>query len=64
MSNTITIYHGSVSIIEQPEFGKGKPHNDYGLGFIARNRLTLQKNGLSVKTQTGTPTSMLWICQT
>ena len=43
MSNTITIYHGSVSIIEQPEFGKGKPHNDYGLGFYCTESLDLAK---------------------
>jgi len=29
----ITIYHGSSEIIKQPEYGKGKPYNDYGLGF-------------------------------
>ena len=29
----ITLYHGSAEIIEKPEFGKGKPYNDYGLGF-------------------------------
>lgn len=27
------IYHGSVNIIGKPVFGKGKPYNDYGLGF-------------------------------
>lgn len=43
MSNTISIYHGSVSIIERPEFGKGKPHNDYGLGFYCTESLDLAK---------------------
>lgn len=28
-----TIYHGSKSIIKEPQFGTGKPHNDYGQGF-------------------------------
>lgn len=28
-----TIWHGSDKIIERPEFGRGKPYNDYGLGF-------------------------------
>ena len=27
------LYHGSDKIIEKPAFGKGKPFNDYGLGF-------------------------------
>ncbi len=27
------IYHGSKNIIEKPEYGKGKPYNDYGRGF-------------------------------
>ena len=27
------IYHGSENIIEQPTYGKGKRHNDYGKGF-------------------------------
>ena len=28
-----TIYHGSISVIEKPEYGLGKRYNDYGLGF-------------------------------
>jgi hypothetical protein len=27
------IYHGSNHIIKSPQFGAGKPYNDYGLGF-------------------------------
>lgn len=27
------IYHGSKDIINRPEFNKGKPSNDYGMGF-------------------------------
>lgn len=27
------LYHGSENIVEQPAFGLGKPHNDYGRGF-------------------------------
>ena len=37
------LYHGSVSIIEQPVFGKGKRHNDYGLGFYCTQSLDLAK---------------------
>lgn len=35
--------HGSVSIIKQPIFGKGKLHNDYGLGFYCTQSLDLAK---------------------
>ena len=27
------IYHGSEHVVESPQFGLGKPHNDYGPGF-------------------------------
>lgn len=42
MSNLI-IYHGSNSIIERPIYGKGKPYNDYGLGFYCTEALDLAK---------------------
>ena len=35
------IYHGSKDIIEKPKFGKGKPYNDYGLGFYCTENLAL-----------------------
>jgi len=35
----ITIFHGSDKIIKVPEYGKGKPYNDYGLGFyVTKNK--------------------------
>lgn len=37
------IYHGSKNIIEVPVFGKGKPYNDYGLGFYCTEYLDLAK---------------------
>lgn len=37
------IYHGSKDIIENPKFGKGKPYNDYGLGFYCTENLALAK---------------------
>ena len=47
-----TLYHGSVSIIEKPEYGQGNPRNDYGLGFyctenteLAKEWACLNKNG-------------------
>ena len=39
----ITIYHGSVSVIAHPEYGKGKPYNDYGLGFYCTESLDLAR---------------------
>lgn len=39
----IVIYHGSENIIEKPEFGKGKPYNDYGRGFYCTEYIDLAK---------------------
>lgn len=41
MEDEITIYHGSISIIEKPIYGKGKIHNDYGLGFYTTKSFDL-----------------------
>ena len=43
MKNEITIYHGSEKIIKVPEYGKGKPYNDYGLGFYCTEYIDLAK---------------------
>ena len=33
------VYHGSPVVVEKPEWGKGRPYNDYGLGFyLTKNR--------------------------
>ena len=37
------IYHGSENIIKIPEYGKGKPYNDYGRGFYCTEYLDLAK---------------------
>ena len=37
------LYHGSSNIIEKPEFGKGNPKNDYGLGFYCTEHIELAK---------------------
>ena len=37
------IYHGSPLIIEVPEFGKGNPMNDYGLGLYCTEDIELAK---------------------
>lgn len=43
MKNELIIYHGSENIIEIPEYGKGKPYNDYGLGFYCTEYVDLAK---------------------
>ena len=37
------IYHGSSKIIEKPEFGYGKPYNDYGLGFYCTEQIDMAR---------------------
>ena len=37
------IYNGSDNIIEQPEFGYGKPYNDYGIGFYCTENPNMAK---------------------
>ena len=37
------VYHGSKEKIEQPEYGKGKPHNDYGIGFYCTQDIEMAK---------------------
>lgn len=40
---TQIIYHGSKDIIRHPVYGKGKPYNDYGLGFYCTDQLEMAK---------------------
>ena len=40
----LTIYHGSPEIFEKPQFGKGKPYNDYGRGFYCTEHIELAKD--------------------
>jgi len=47
LAETITLYHGSTKIIDQPEFGIGNPRNDYGLGFYCTQNLELAKEWAS-----------------
>lgn len=37
------LYHGSKYIIDKPTFGKGKPYNDYGLGFYCTENIDMAK---------------------
>lgn len=43
MKTKLEIFHGSTRIIERPTYGKGNPHNDYGLGFYCTESLDLAK---------------------
>ena len=43
MKNRLTIYHGSHLIIEKPQYGLGKPYNDYGRGFYCTESIDLAK---------------------
>ena len=42
MSNMI-LYHGAPEIVRKPEYGKGKPYNDYGRGFYCTENLDLAR---------------------
>ena len=48
-----TIYHGSEYIIEMPEYLKGNPHNDYGLGFYCCSNMELAKEWAARKSGHG-----------
>ena len=37
------LYHGSQFEIKKPVFGKGKPYNDYGLGFYCTDTVEMAK---------------------
>ncbi len=41
--NKSILYHGSLEIVRYPEYGKGKPYNDYGSGFYCTEHLELVK---------------------
>ena len=41
--DTMYLYHGSKTIIKQPQFQCGNPHNDYGLGFYCTENKELAK---------------------
>ena len=43
MDNKITIYHGSEHVVENPVWGVGRKHNDYGLGFYCTESIDLAK---------------------
>lgn len=43
MSKILTLYHGSNRNVVAPEFGLGKEHNDFGLGFYCTESAELAK---------------------
>ena len=43
MDKLITIYHGSKQIVENPKFGEGRAHNDFGMGFYCTESNALAK---------------------
>lgn len=48
-----SLYHGSPFIIENPIYGKGNIHNDYGLGFYCTSSKLLAKEWASKRTGAG-----------
>ena len=49
----MTLYHGSESIIEAPEFGKGARNNDYGKGFYCTENIELAREWACAKNKNG-----------
>ncbi len=49
----VTLYHGSIDVVEKPEFGKGKKNNDYGAGFYCTENIELAKEWACTEGQDG-----------
>lgn len=47
------LFHGSNSIIEKPEYGKGRLHNDYGRGFYCTEHEELAKEWACTESASG-----------
>lgn len=43
MEKKLLIFHGSENIVDNPKYGKGKIHNDYGRGFYCTEHIELAK---------------------
>lgn len=43
MDEVVTLFHGSREIVERPEYGKGRPYNDYGQGFYCTQHVELAR---------------------
>lgn len=53
MDRTLTLYHGSSLILKRPQFGKGNPFHDYGLGFYCTETLEVAKEWACSMAQNG-----------
>ena len=53
MDRTLTLYHGSSLILKRPQFGKGNPFHDYGLGFYCTETLEVAKEWACSMAQDG-----------
>ena len=42
-TSSIELWHGSSHVIKHPEYGMGKPNNDYGRGFYCTRSIELAK---------------------
>lgn len=51
--NRITLYHGSERIINNPIYGNGEKHNDYGLAFYTTTNIEMAKEWANRKTSNG-----------
>lgn len=49
----IRLYHGSVNMIEEPEFGVGNSKNDYGQGFYCTEYVELAKEWACAENRDG-----------
>lgn len=47
------LYHGSLCIVERPEYGRGKPYNDYGLGFYCTETPDMAKEWAAARNRNG-----------
>ena len=47
------LWHGSSTVIEHPEYGRGNPYNDYGRGFYCTESRDLAKEWASVNADGG-----------
>lgn len=47
------LYHGSVNMIEEPEFGVGNSKNDYGQGFYCTKHIELAKEWACAENRDG-----------
>lgn len=56
------LYHGSEYLIENPQFGKGSLHNDYGRGFYCTENIELAKEWPVENKRTAMPIFMNWTC--